>query len=161
MGIFHIELKLMMPWECIDDWKFGRWILCPGKMGGHTPKILRAWIFVQTWWDFVKIMTRGLLSESQSFSPIGQKLESQESQAWLPFLHDALLPIEWDCENPRVKLILFELEASRNIKSSWNFAHMFISCLQWVVQRLVSIRHKIRSGDSEVEGLNQIFASCR
>ena len=131
-----------------------RWWAC-------TKTLPRSTVLAQICWNFVKITARGLLRISQSFSPIGQKLESQESQAWLPFLHDALLTIEWDCENPRVKLILFELEASRNIKSSWNFAHMFISCLQWVVQSLVSIRHKIRSGDSEVEGLNQIFASCR
>ena len=128
----------------------------PGKMVGMHQNSSRSTVLAQICWNFVKITARGLLKISQSFSPIGQ-----ESQAWLPFLHDALLPIEWDCENPRVKLILFELEASRNIESSWNFAHMFISCLQWVVQRLVSIRHKIRSGDSEVEGLNQIFASCR
>ena len=131
-----------------------RWWAC-------TKTLPRSTVLAQICWNFVKITARGLLRISQSFSPIGQKLESQESQAWLPFLHDALLTIEWDCENPRVKLILFELEASRNIESSWNFAHMFISCLQWVVQSLVSIRHKIRSGDSEVEGLNQIFASCR
>ena len=125
-----------------------RWWAC-------TKTLPRSTVLAQICWNFVKITARGLLRISQSFSPIGQRLESQESQAWLPFLHDALLPIEWDCENPRVKLFLFELEASRNIESSWNFAHVFISCLQWVVQSLVSIRHEIRPGDSKVEGVSQ------
>ena len=39
----------------------------------------------------------------------------------------------WEIEN-QVKIGNFGLAASRNIESSWNFAHLFICCVRWFLQ---------------------------
>ena len=131
-----------------------RWWAC-------TKTLPRSTVFAEICLNFVKVTAWCLLRISPRFSPIGQKLESQEAWSWPPFLHDKM--VEWEIVYFKnwVKLNDFELEASRNIESSWNFAHLFISCVQWFVQSLVSIRHEISwPGDSETEGVNQLFASC-
>ena len=67
IGILYFELSWMMPWECVDDWKFASWMLCPGKLGGHAPKLFPELEFLSNLMKLCKNYDKEFVEQVQKF----------------------------------------------------------------------------------------------